>query len=93
MLMALESGADDIHVLDEEYEVIASPDYFNQLQTVFEQNKIDVLTAQVAMMPDTTVALNDDDAAKMMKLIDALEEHDDVQEVHTNADIPDEVGD
>lgn len=62
-------------------------------KTVFEQNKIDVLTAQLAMMPDTTVALNDDDAAKMMKLIDALEEHDDVQEVHTNADIPDEVGD
>lgn len=35
MLMALESGADDIHVLDEEYEVIASPDYFNQLQNGF----------------------------------------------------------
>lgn len=91
ILLTLDAGADDIRTAEEQYEIIAAPQDFEKIQQVLEDNQVPVLSAQVAMIPDTTVALLGEEAAKMLKLMDALEEHDDVQEVYTNVDLPDEL--
>lgn len=91
MLLTLDAGADDIRTVDEQYELIAAPPDFEKIQQLLEDNKIPVWSAQIAMIPDTTVSLLGEEAARMLKLIDALEDHDDVQEVYTNVDLPDEM--
>ncbi|MBC8016472.1 MAG: YebC/PmpR family DNA-binding transcriptional regulator [Sporomusaceae bacterium] len=91
MMLVLEAGADDFKSEGEEFEVIVDPDNFVQVQDALGQKKIKTSVAEVTMMPETTVALLGDEAIKMMKLMDALEEHDDVQEVYANFDIPEEL--
>jgi len=61
------------------------------VQQALDQNKVTTLVAQVTMVPETTVELNGDEAVKMVKLIDALEDHDDVQEVYTNVELPEDM--
>ena len=91
MMLVLEAGADDFKSEGEEFEVIVDPDNFTQVQEALAKNNIKTSVAEVTMMPETTVALLGDEAIKMMKLMDALEEHDDVQEVYANFDIPEEL--
>lgn len=91
MMIALEAGAEDVKSDDEEvFEVITAPEDFSAVEKALEDNKIIVATSEISMIPDTTVALNKEDSEKMIKLMDALEDHDDVQEVYANFDIPDE---
>lgn len=89
MLTALEAGAEDIKSGDEGYEVITDPGDWEKVRAALEAAKVPVASAQVTMVPQTTVELKGDDAVKMLKLMDALEEHDDVQEVYANFDIDD----
>lgn len=91
MLLVLEAGAEDFKTEDGQYEIITSPDDFDQVQQILETNKIKTETALITMIPDTSMALAGDEALKMMKLMDVLEEHDDVQEVYSNFDIPEEL--
>ena len=91
MMLSLEAGADDFKVEENEFEITIAPTLFYQLQEIFEKNNIKVSVAEVTMIPETTMALAGDDATKMMKLMDALEEHDDVQEVYANFDIPEDL--
>ncbi|MDT8901001.1 YebC/PmpR family DNA-binding transcriptional regulator [Anaeroselena agilis] len=91
MLIALEAGADDIKSDDEQYEITTAPDDWEQVRTALEAAKVQTASAQITMVPQTTVELAGDDAVKMLKLMDALEEHDDVQEVYANFDIPDDM--
>ncbi|MEG6585572.1 YebC/PmpR family DNA-binding transcriptional regulator [Dendrosporobacter sp. 1207_IL3150] len=91
MMLALEAGAEDFKTEDESFEITTSPEEFHQVQEVLEKNNIQTSIAQITMIPETTVELNADDAVKMLKLIDALEDHDDVQEVYSNMDIPEEM--
>jgi YebC/PmpR family DNA-binding regulatory protein len=91
MMLSLEAGADDFKVEENEFEITIAPTLFYQLQEIFEKNNIKVSVAEVTMIPETTMELAGDDATKMMKLMDALEEHDDVQEVYANFDIPEEL--
>ncbi|EIW24592.1 YebC/PmpR family DNA-binding transcriptional regulator [Pelosinus fermentans] len=88
MMLSLEAGADDFKVEDNEFEITVEPDHFYSFQEVLEKNGIKTSVAEITMIPQTTVALAGDDAARMMKLMDALEEHDDIQEVYANFDIP-----
>ena len=62
-----------------------------KVREALEKAKIPLATAQITMVPQTTVELAGDDAEKMLKLMDALEEHDDVQELYTNVDIDDDM--
>lgn len=87
MLVALDAGAEDIRSGDDQYEVITAPDDWEKVREALEAAKVPVASAQVTMVPQTTVELTGDDAVKMLKLLDALEEHDDVQEVYANFDI------
>lgn len=91
MLLVLEAGAEDFKTEDGQYEIITSPEEFDQVQQILETNKIETETALITMIPDTSMALAGDEAFKMMKLMDVLEEHDDVQEVYSNFDIPEEL--
>ncbi|HAK72562.1 MAG TPA: YebC/PmpR family DNA-binding transcriptional regulator, partial [Sporomusaceae bacterium] len=90
MLVALEAGAEDFKAEDQ-YEITTAPEDFDSVQQALDQNKVTTLVAQVTMVPETTVELNGDEAVKMGKLIDALEDHDDVQEVYTNVELPEDM--
>ena len=91
MILALEAGAEDFKAEDDSFEIIAAPEDFDQVQEVFEKNNIQTSIAQITMIPETTVELSGSDAVKMLKLMEVLEDHDDVQEVYANFDIPDEL--
>lgn len=91
MLLSLDAGADDFKVEEDEFEIIIDPSLFYSFQEILEKNNIKTSVAEITMIPETTVTLIDDDAARMMKLMDALEEHDDVQEVYANFDIAEDL--
>lgn len=91
MMLVLEAGADDFTNEDEEFEIISDPENFDQVQEALAKNNIKTSVAEVTMIPTTTVALLGDEATKMLKLMDALEEHDDVQDVYGNFDIPEDL--
>jgi YebC/PmpR family DNA-binding regulatory protein len=86
MEVALEAGADDV-VTDEDgaIEVITDPGSFEAVKDALDQAGLKPEVAEVTMRPENTIELAGDDAAKMQKLIDALEDLDDVQEVYHNA--------
>ncbi|NLB52245.1 MAG: YebC/PmpR family DNA-binding transcriptional regulator [Syntrophomonadaceae bacterium] len=92
MLKSLEAGADDIKSEDDVYEIITAPELLMEVKDALEAEKIDTEMADLIMMPDTIVDVNDEaTAVKVLKLIDLLEDHDDVQNVYSNANIPDEI--
>lgn len=91
MMLALEAGAEDFKAEDDEFEIVTASEDFSQVQEALLSNNIKTSVAEITMIPSTTVALVGDDATKMMKLMDALEDHDDVQEVYANFDIPEEM--
>lgn len=93
MLKMLEFGAEDVRDdEDDTIEVIASPDDFMAVKEAMEKDGVKIEDADVVMLPQNTVEINDEDQArKIMKLIDVLEDHDDVQNVYVNCAIPDEV--
>jgi YebC/PmpR family DNA-binding regulatory protein len=86
MEAALEAGAEDV-VADDEggFEVITDPYEFSRIREALEKAGFTPALAEVTMKPSTSTELGGDDAAKMQKLLDALENLDDVQEVYTNA--------
>lgn len=90
MMLALEAGAEDFKSEEDEYEIITAPEDFEAVQQVLEENKIECEVAQITMIPDTTMALGEAEGEKMMRLIEMLEDHDDVQEVYSNFDFPEE---
>jgi transcriptional/translational regulatory protein YebC/TACO1 len=90
MTIALEAGADDFKAEDDSFEITADPGDFETIAKVLEDNKIETVEAEVTMVPDTTVNLEGKDAEKMILLIDALDEHDDVQNVYANYEIDEE---
>jgi YebC/PmpR family DNA-binding regulatory protein len=93
MEKALESGAEDIQEDGDIFEVITAPEDFEAVRTALEQADIAMETAEVTMLPQTTTELQGKEAEQMIRLMENLEDCDDVQKVYTNADIPDELVD
>jgi len=93
MSAALDAGAEDVkNDPDEEnYEVITAPEDLATVTDFLEKESIKFNMSEVTMLPKNYVKLNPKDAQKMLKLMDALEEHDDIQNVHANFDIPDDL--
>ncbi len=85
--LALESGADDVQVQGEGYELTCDPAVFNTVRTALAQAGIKPDSAEITMVASTNVTLAGDEAERMMKLIDALEEHDDVNNVYSNFEL------
>ncbi|MDD2624464.1 MAG: YebC/PmpR family DNA-binding transcriptional regulator [Candidatus Riflebacteria bacterium] len=90
MEMVLEAGGDDMKTLDDGFEVYTSPSEFYNVRQVFEDKNIKTEEAKVTAIAKTTVKVTGEDVKKVLKLVDALEDHDDVQDVYYNYDISDE---
>ena len=92
ILKALELGADDVREEDDEFEVITSIDSFMEIKEALEKEGLVAEEADIVYLPENTVEINDVElASKVIKLIEMLEDHDDVQNVYTNMSLSDEV--
>jgi len=92
MAVALEAGAEDLEDQGDTWQLTSDPGDLPQLRTALEDAGIKFDSADLTMLPTTEVPLESEgDARKVLNLIDALEEHDDVQNVYSNFDIPDSV--
>ena len=92
MLVALDAGAEDIKDQGDSWEVTSEPADLSRLRAALEEAGIAFDSADVTMLPSTAVPLEtESDAKKVLNLIDALEDHDDVQAVYSNFDIPDSI--
>ncbi|NLK20858.1 MAG: YebC/PmpR family DNA-binding transcriptional regulator [Epulopiscium sp.] len=91
MMLALDSGAEDFISEEEGYEILTTPEDFSVVRETIEKANIEMALAEVAMIPQTTTELtNEEDIKKMQKLLEILEEDDDVQEIYHNWDEPEE---
>jgi len=91
-LAAADAGADDVQDEGETWHVTTPPTELHAVRTAMEEAGIPVKSSDLTMIPTTTVALDSEAAAKsVLRLMDALEEHDDVEAVYANFDIPDSV--
>lgn len=90
MDVALEAGADDVVEEESEFQVLTAPENFDAVRDALETAGIAMSSAEVSRVPQNTVEVTDENVAKsLMKLLESLEDHDDVQNVHANFDIDD----
>ena len=91
-LVALESGAEDVNDLGDQWQVVCAPGDLAALRAGLEEGEFAVAEAELVMLPTSTIDISDEnEARKVLKLIDALEDNDDVQNVYSNFDIPDSI--
>lgn len=90
MDIVLEAGAEDLKVLDDGFEILSAPSAFYSVRQVLDAKGLKIEEAKITSLPKTTVKVTGADVAKVLKLVDSLEEHDDVQDVYYNYDISDE---
>ena len=90
MMIALDAGADDVTTGEDSYEITTSPENFLTVSEALEKEGIEAEASELAMVPDNYVKLEGDAAQTMQHLTDELEELDDVQEVYTNAELPED---
>ena len=91
MMTALDAGAEDVKVEDEVYEILTAPNDFSTVRENLEKQGFTFLSAEVQKIPQNTVEVTDPDTIiKIQKMLDLLEENDDVQNVYHNADLPDD---
>lgn len=88
--LAIDGGALDFKAEDDCYEIYSEPGDMEKLKELLEKNGATVEDAELAMIPRTAVNLEGEEALKMVKLLETLEDHDDVQRVFANFDIPEE---
>lgn len=91
LAVALEAGAEDVRPVDAIYEVITEPESFEAVKQEIIAKGIEPASAEISLIPQSTVRLEGNQARQLLKLMDELEEHDDVQNVYANFDIPEEV--
>ena len=89
MEAALEGGAEDVSLSEGIIEVITSPDDFEAVVNALTAKNFETMSAQISMVPESDVSLDNDATGKVLKLIDRLEENDDVQNVYSNINVPD----
>jgi YebC/PmpR family DNA-binding regulatory protein len=95
MSIALESGAEDLKndPGEDSYEIITAPEDMNKVKISLEADGVPLSLAEITMLPRSYISLDGKSAEQMIRLTEALEEHEDIQNVFTNVDIPDEVMD
>ena len=91
MMMALEAGAEDVNAMDDVFEIYTAPNDFSAVREALEGQGLTFLSAEVDMIPQNTVAVTDEETIKnITKMLEMLEENDDVQNVYHNAELPEE---
>ena len=88
MNLVLESGAEDLQMDDNCFEVITSFSGFEKVRKAIEDQQIPMVSAEITHIPQSTVRLDGKEAEQVLRLVEVLEDHDDVQGVHANFDIP-----
>jgi YebC/PmpR family DNA-binding regulatory protein len=91
MSIALDAGAEDFKSDEKNFEITTSPQDFEKVKQAIQDKGIKWADAEVTMVPSSTVKVAGGDAKQVLGLVEALEEHDDVQQVYANFDIPDEI--
>ncbi len=91
MLVALEAGAEDVRSSDDTYEIITAPEDFLRVKEALQARGIPLISADVTMLPRSTVRLEGKEARQLLQLMEALEDHEDVQRAYANFDIPEEI--
>jgi YebC/PmpR family DNA-binding regulatory protein len=89
MEAAIEGGAEDVALSDGVIEVTTAPEDFETVVNALTEKSFETMSAEISMVPEAYVSLDNDATAKVVKLIDKLEENDDVQNVYSNINIPD----
>ena len=91
MMMALDAGAEDMTAEEDVFEITTAPNDFSAVREALEAQGLSFLSAEVSMIPQNTVAVTDPDTLKsILKMLEMLEENDDVQNVYHNAELPEE---
>ncbi|CAB3393517.1 YebC/PmpR family DNA-binding transcriptional regulator [Kyrpidia spormannii] len=90
MMAALEAGAEDFTAEEDRYVITVAPEQLREVRENLEKSGVPIAGAEVTFVPQTTVNLEGDEAQRMVDLLEALEEHDDVQNVFSNVDLSDE---
>lgn len=89
--IALEANADDIQEVDSKYEITCSPEDFMGIRAALEEAEIESEVSEISFLPKSRVPVDAAQCRKVLGLVDSLEDHEDVQAVHSNIDIPEEV--
>ena len=88
MELALEAGAEDFKTEEEGYEILTAPEDFESVHKVIEEKEIATESAEITALPEITAPVSSEkDLEKVMRLVDLLEDHDDVQAVYSNAEL------
>jgi transcriptional/translational regulatory protein YebC/TACO1 len=90
MMIALEAGAEDFNAEEEMFEIITAVENFGVVREVLEAAGFEFASAELTMIPDNMTPISMEAAVKVQKLIDMLEDDDDVQDVFHNAEFPEE---
>jgi YebC/PmpR family DNA-binding regulatory protein len=91
LMAAIDAGAEDIAMDDDVFEVLTEPGQLTEVRAALDAAGVEIENAEVAQRPKTLVPLDEDGAVKLMRLIDALEDQDDVDAVHANFDVDAEI--
>lgn len=91
MNIVLDAGAEDMKSEEKNYEIFTAPQNFEKVKQAIQDKGIKWQDAEVTMVPSSTVRVTGNEAKQVLALVEALEEHDDVQQVYSNFDIPDEI--
>ncbi len=93
LAIVLDAGAEDMQSEGDQFEITCASEDFETVVNALETAGVKWDSAEISMIPETTITLAGDDAVKLMRLVDALEEHDDVQAVYGNFDVPEDEDD
>jgi YebC/PmpR family DNA-binding regulatory protein len=91
VIAAIDAGAEDVREDGEQLRVISEPSDLGTVREALEAAGVEIQSAEIAMEPKSTVVVKGSEAEDLLRLFDALEEHDDVNEVHGNFDVPEEI--
>lgn len=91
METAIDAGAEDVREDNSNYEIITAIEDFEQVKAAIDKRSISYIAAEITMLPQSTIKLRGQEAEQMLRLMETLEDCEDVQKVYTNADIPDEL--
>lgn len=89
--LVLDAGADDLQTVGDHFEIVSSLENFEAVRKTLEDHKIKPVSAALTKIPKTTVPVDEKNARSLLKLMDLLEDHDDVQKTYANFDIPEDV--
>lgn len=92
MDLALDAGAEDVIEEDSEYQILSTPEDFDEVRSQMEESGVEFIEASISMIPQNTIEVAEEKPAKaLLKLLENLEDHDDVQAVHSNFDIDEDL--